>query len=146
MKRHTTLHPLSHDHQNALARALRLRRAADLDAADRRAAVDAFLEFVDDRITPHFREEEALLERAVAATGLTTTATARERLLDEHAALTERFELLRTRRDTEGDLDRDLLRSVGQQLTDHIRFEERELFEQLQHELNDDQLRAVTDG
>ncbi len=145
MKRHEALHPLSHDHQNALARALRLRKAADRDGAARRTEATAFLEFVDARIAPHFLEEEAMLDRAIGISGTDAIRQAREHLGDEHARLRASFEHLRAELRT-GELDPELLHAVGQALTDHIRYEERELFEQLQQELDDHALHAIVGG
>lgn len=143
MKRHDALIAFSHDHQNALARALRLRKAADLDQDGKRAGAAAYLEFVDDRISPHFAEEEAMLDRACEASDLESVRDLQQQLQLQHEQLKTGFEDLRRQLEAGNELDRDLLHDTGQALTDHIRFEERELFEQLQRDLPDDVLRAI---
>lgn len=142
MKRHTALHSLSHDHQNALARALRLRRARDADADDRHAEVTSFLEFATTRLEPHFVEEERLLARAAAlAPDSVAIAAGGARMAADHDSLRAAFTDLATAGVPTGDD----LHALGEQLTAHIRFEERELFEVLQHDVGD-RLRELVDA
>jgi hypothetical protein len=143
MKRHEALHPLSHDHQNALARALRLRRVRDSGEDARRAERTSFVEFANTRLLPHFEEEERLLERAAElAPASTALQAARDRMDVEHAAF--RAEFARLERDADVP-NGNVLYLLGEQLTAHIRFEERELFQLLQHELGD-QLTDLVDA
>jgi hemerythrin-like domain-containing protein len=139
MKRHDALIPLSHDHQHALAQALRLQRSADDDPATQRSTLNEFLQFTDETIESHFAEEELVMRRAVAATGSPTLLAEQERMLDEHAWLRARFADLHqvVRASEHATLDAALLRETGERLTAHVRFEERELFAMLQDELGD---------
>ncbi len=133
MKRHEALHPLSHDHQNALARALRLRRVRDSGEDARRDERTSFIEFATTRLVPHFEQEEQLLERAMhLAPSSAELQAARDRMDVEHAAF--RAEFARMERDADAP-NGNALYTLGEQLTAHIRFEERELFELLQREL-----------
>jgi hypothetical protein len=144
MKRHDALHPLSHDHQNALARALRLRRVRDGDETERRAERDSFVEFAATRLEPHFVEEEALLARAVAlAPEVAQLEQAHERMLDDHARLRESFDVLRATPDVPAG---ERLHEIGELLTTHVRFEERELFELLQQTFQGERLTELVDA
>jgi hypothetical protein len=141
MKRHAALHPLSHDHQNALARALRLRRVRDGDAAARDAERRSFVAFANERLTPHFREEERLVARAVQlAPAVPALEVARARLLDEHERLRAGIAALDEAKDAPDGGD---LHALGELLTAHVRFEERELFELLQREFDGDTLEEL---
>lgn len=135
MKRHDALIPFSHDHQHALANALRLRRASARDDQERRDGALAFLAFVDAELPDHFREEEELLERAAALTNSPELEAEREQLARQHEQLRERFEQLRAAVVHGGVPDGETLHATGTALTAHIRYEERELFEQLQQAL-----------
>jgi hypothetical protein len=144
MHRDPALIPLSHDHQHVLARALRLRRAAPLDAAGRQAGAEAFLAFVDERFAPHFEAEERLLELACAdAPDAAELVAESARLREEHAALLAAVEQLRAACAAGDPLEPELLRVTGQQVTDHVRYEERELFELLQSHFGPDELDAL---
>jgi hemerythrin-like domain-containing protein len=112
---------------SGLIQARALRQAADLDRADRLSAVGAFLEAWRAEIREHFDDEERLLLPLVRSRVL------RDRLLDEHAFL--------RRLAAQGEQDRaaaaadaDLVRRIGDRLHDHIRWEERELFEAVQRD------------
>jgi hypothetical protein len=112
MKRDARLHSLSADHHHALVIARDLERAAD-------AGVAAALRARFDRdLAPHFALEERLLLPALRAAGLDALT---ERTLGEHRALREHLEAAEG-----GDLGR--LRAFAALLTEHVRFEERELF------------------
>jgi hemerythrin-like domain-containing protein len=147
MKRHDALIPLSHDHQHALAQALRLQRSADGDLATQRATLAEFLQFTDASIETHFAEEELVLERAVETSGAPVLRAARDQMLAEHAWLRAKFVELRrmAESETEAGFDSTLLRETGERLTAHVRYEERELFELLQTELGEQLTELVGD-
>lgn len=134
MKRHPALIPFSHDHQNTLARALRLRRADALEPAERRDELDQFLEFARDRVLPHFAAEERAMLRVRDIRRTDEIDAGHRRMLDEHADLRARIDELDQ---VDGDPDAALLQDTGTMLTQHVRFEERDLFELLQRELGD---------
>ena len=133
LKRREELQALSEDHHNALVIALRCRRLAqgkfDTEPADFWASV---VEFVALQITPHFEVEETLLLPALRTLGEAAMA---DRILDEH----ERLRAMIT--DTvpaDGDLH-----AFGQLLDDHIRYEERVVFESTQDRLPADALSEI---
>ena len=129
MKRAAALRPFSEEHHQELAHARRLDRAAAAGVEERvdaaRAYVDAFFaETVD-----HFRrEEETLFPLYVRHAGRTATL---ERILEEHMQLHGLVRALRTHV-AAGDVPADELRSLARLLQEHVRIEERELFEHLQ--------------
>ena len=122
MKRSPELAPLSRDHHVALERALRLRRATP---ADVEAAVAAFRAFFAADGERHFEQEERLLLPAVPA----RDAALAERVRAEHADIRTRAAEL----GTPPDVAR--ARELGEALTAHVRFEERQLFPRLEEAL-----------
>src|SRR4026207_2468233 len=91
MKRHAALIPLSHDHQHALAQALRLRRASERGEDERVETLRDFLQFTREQLKPHFQEEETLLARVTELCDSQDVADAVQRMLDEHTELTSRI-------------------------------------------------------
>jgi len=129
MNRHPALVPFSHDHHHELAHAHRLRKAADGDAAARLAAADAYVATFFSETVEHFRrEEEELFPLYVRHAGTTALL---ERILREHMQLHGLARALRTEAEA-GDVAPETLRSLGELLHDHVRVEERELFEDIQ--------------
>ena len=115
MKRSAALAPLSRDHHHALDAALRLRR-------DREEGVANFEEFFEGHGRRHFEIEEELL------VPLLPQAMA-DRILGEHAEIRARAERLPAEP-----------AELGELLTAHVRFEEREAFAALESALPEDRL------
>jgi hemerythrin-like domain-containing protein len=105
--------------------ALRLRRAPE-DPAE---VLDEFRTFFREQSEPHFAAEERLLVPELPA-------ALAERLLAEHRELRERVAALATA--TAEDL-----RALGELLTAHVRFEEREVFPHLERSLSQDRLSEI---
>ena len=123
MKRHLALQQLSREHHQALKLARLANFAADsgsLPAIAQAAATIA--ERFPDVLEPHFRTEEADLLPALSASGKRALV---ERTLADHSELRRLNRQLATP-------DGATLARFGQLLHDHVRFEERELFETLQ--------------
>lgn len=133
MKRIAALRDLSDDHHTALVLARRCRRTAherpDAAPSRWREVLDAFA----DRLEPHFAIEEQHLLPALDALGEEGLA---QRIRDDHAAL-------RTLRDDPAPVDAERLDAFGRRLERHVRFEEREVFEPVQHRLPAQTLRAI---
>lgn len=123
MKRDPRLADLTRDHHHALVLALTLRRALR-DGSDLREPVVRLLHQFADEIEPHFRVEEATLVPALRALGKAEQALA-QRVEHDHAAL--RAGVQRAERGETAHLA-----AWAQLLDDHVRFEERELFERAQ--------------
>jgi len=127
MKRSQALVPLGHDHHRALEAALRLRRAtAETLAED----LSYFREFwVGHAQRRHFEIEEELLLPAI--TGDEGWDAMADRVRREHGQIREWA-------DTAASVDH--AHALGALLNDHVRFEERELFELLESRLEPDEL------
>jgi hemerythrin-like domain-containing protein len=121
MKRCPALQDLSREHHTALRLALHLKRVA---SGGDEAAVDAACAetraIFASELLPHFREEEQCLLPRLQAAGASAVVA---RTLIEHRALQ------RLVRDLEIP-DRETLLRFAELMTTHVRFEERELFDQ----------------
>jgi hemerythrin-like domain-containing protein len=123
VKRSEALVPLGHDHHVALEAALRLRRAT---AADLDEAVGRFREFwAEHERRRHFEIEEELLLPALEGDADWDDMARRVRF--EHGQIRAAAEALSTVEDA---------RALGELLNDHVRFEERRLFEYLEERLS----------
>ncbi len=120
MKRHPSLLQLSREHHVALKLALDCRKATgNADDAVVAAVSSRVALLFETELEPHFQREEVELLPALATLGEGALVS---RTLAEH-------EVLRTlvRRIEAGD--RAALAPFAEALADHVRFEERELFE-----------------
>ena len=122
MKRSAALAGLSRDHHHALEAALRLTRARPETLDD---ALKHFHEFFEARGARHFELEEAILLPALPASEPGWPELC-DRVLAEHADL-------RARGAEAADVS--AAHELGRRLHDHVRFEERELFEVLEARL-----------
>ncbi len=129
MKRAEALRPLSRDHHAALIVAKTLR-----DASEPEPAGQVFLEFWRSHGILHFRvEEEVLLPGWALHAEVDREAVAR--MLEDHLEI--RREALRL---AERPLPLDELHELGRRLAEHVRFEERELFEMIEEALEPEEL------
>ena len=124
MKRHPALVPLSHDHHHALVHARRLQNEGTAAARD-------FLRFFASETTRHFREEEELVFPLLYADEPESLRV----VLLQHQQLRA---LVRRLRDGE-----DVTAELGVLLEEHIRLEERDLFELIQRVVPEEQLAAI---
>jgi len=125
LRRHAALAPLSREHMSGLVQARNLVRASEADEPARRRAAADFLRVWDSEIREHFDDEERLL------LPLTRDAAMRERLLSEHRDIRA---LSGSCRGSAGGPSPAVLKRLGTLLHDHIRWEERVLFEAVQHD------------
>jgi hypothetical protein len=137
MKRIPELRDLSEDHHHSLALARKARRAAlgeaGLLAGDVWSEVEVH---VHDELVPHFLVEETLIAPGLDAAGETALT---KRLFEDHRALRECV-----RPGNAKSLA--ALGRFGELLENHIRFEERVLFETAQCVLTPESLRAVAEA
>ncbi|MGH2976615.1 MAG: hemerythrin domain-containing protein [Solirubrobacterales bacterium] len=131
MKRHPDLQSLSRDHHQALVVARRLKHVNDEEANAARAA---FIEFWRRHGQLHFRIEEEVLLPGFARVGGAEDPTV-TRVLREHAEI--RLYALRLQG---GEASVQVLRSLGELLTGHVRLEEGELFPAIEAALSPEQL------
>ncbi|MBW6476922.1 MAG: hemerythrin domain-containing protein [Chromatiales bacterium] len=133
MKRVAALRQLSDDHHQGLVLALRAKKAADgKDGLSVDAIWAEVVQRFADELEPHFQIEERYLAPALLDVGEIQLV---QRLHQEHAALRELLEAT--------DHSAASLREFGQMLAQHIRFEERDLFEAAQRLLSSRTLDAI---
>ncbi len=137
MLRDPALHPLSHQHQRGLALCVIIRRTLAEDESEQTrlelaAKVQAAWEL---ELEPHFAVEEQILFPIVK--GRIDEPQLVERLVEEHREIEARI------RDILADPQEHRLRSFAAYLNDHIRCEERRLFEQIQQHLDAEELAAL---
>ena len=125
MLRDKSLIPLSHQHQRALALCVRLDRASPIPDGDLEAWQSEVALHYQQEIRLHFEAEESVL--FPAARKFAELGSLVEELLAEHSALRDKCSQAETRAMSAKDL-----LAFSQQLSAHIRKEERHLFERLQ--------------
>lgn len=129
MKRHTNLQPLSRDHHNGLMFCYRINKGLDNNIDEMRLKKYADW-FYKNHIQEHFRVEEDLIFPLLGSDNkLIKTA------LEQHQSILELFT-------TTTNLS-EVLKSLGLQLEEHIRFEERILFNEIQLQASEQQLKAI---
>jgi len=127
VKRSESLKGLSREHHQALFIAKRLRDEGE-------AALEAFLEFWRNEGRVHFWIEEDVLLPGSGLPGPSQDVDV-ARLLDEHLAIRRQVAAV-----LEGETSDEALGELGQALTDHVRFEERELFPRIEAALPPEEL------
>jgi hemerythrin-like domain-containing protein len=129
MLRDKSLIPLSHQHQHALALCVRIDRASPIPDADLSAWQSEIAQEFRSEIAVHFAAEEQILfpvaKEFKELSGLVID------LLSEHVVLRGLFSRAESQRLSAGELT-----TFARQLSQHIRKEERQLFEIIQQLLS----------
>jgi hemerythrin-like domain-containing protein len=133
MLRDKSLIPLSHQHQKALALCVRIDRAQPIPDADLQAWQAEIEQRFEQEIKIHFSAEEQVV--FPAASRFPELVPLVKELIADHASLCEWFSEAKARRMTA-----EALPTFAQQLSAHIRKEERQLFERLQQLMNKEEL------
>jgi len=136
MLRDKNLVPLSRQHQHALALCVRIDRASPIGDFDLAAWQGEIAQHFQTEIAIHFVAEERIL--FPAARGFHELNALVEELLADHAWLRERFAAAEARRMSAQEIS-----AFGKRLSEHIRTEERQLFERLQELLSTEEFAAV---
>lgn len=136
MLRDKSLIPLSHQHQRALALCVRIDRAQPIPAADLESWQAEIEQLFEQEIKFHFAAEEQVL--FPAASRFPALIPLVEELIADHTRLRESFNQARAR-----TMSTESLPSFAQQLSTHIRKEERQLFERLQQLMNEKDLAVL---
>lgn len=138
MKRIAALKPLSMEHHQGLALAREARAAAktDPDGPEQRKLWSKLEAHATNVLELHFEIEETTLASALSALNDPHITVLLERMHQEHAAL-------RALLSPEGPRTAEQLMHAGELLAQHIRFEERELFELAQTRLDQRALDAI---
>jgi hemerythrin-like domain-containing protein len=133
MLRDKSLIPLSHQHQRALALCVRIDRAQPIPNADLQAWQAEIAHIFEQEIRIHFSAEERVLFPAAHQFPELTLLV--EELIADHATLRKCF----SQAEVHG-MSAENLAAFAQQLSAHIRKEERQLFERLQTLMTSDEL------
>jgi hemerythrin-like domain-containing protein len=133
MLRDKNLIPLSHQHQHALALCVRIDRAQPIPDSELESWQSEIDQHFRQEIEIHFSAEEAVIFPAALKFGELTSLV--DELLAEHAVLRDLFSRARARRMTSKTLH-----AFAQQLSAHIRKEERQLFERMQQLMSSEEL------
>jgi hemerythrin-like domain-containing protein len=136
MLRDKSLIPLSRQHQHALALCVRIDRAQPISITDLQAWQAEIEQQFEQEIKIHFAAEENVLFPAAREFSELTLVV--EELIADHAALRELFSQAEER-----SMSSENLLAFVQRLSNHIRKEERQLFEPLQQLTNPEELAAL---
>lgn len=146
MKRHESLHPLSQHHHFALIEALQIRRAQELPAAKRSAALrkqaEEFVRFWNEAGRQHFREEEEVLLPAYARHANIGDERDVMRMLADHAEIRALIGEIEAALEEGAPLDNKLT-ALGQRLQEHVRLEEDRIFPRIEKALSEKDMRTM---
>lgn len=137
-RRHESLIPLTHDHHHALAQARRLKDVSKLETdTERRNLVNDFLNFYFGRLIRHFHEEEELFFASVVDDARAQDLVGRA--VREHLRLHALVRSVRRQLST-GESDQSQLSEIADLLTEHVRFEEDQLFPLIEELIPEEEL------
>ena len=136
MLRDKNLIPLSHQHQRALALCVRIDRAQPIPESDALAWQIEIAQEFEREIRFHFAAEEEVI--FPAAGRFPELAVLVEELISEHDLLRESF-----MQASAGSMPTEMLPVFARQLSDHIRKEERRLFERMQQLMEPSELSEI---
>lgn len=131
MQRADALKSLSNDHHRALVYAKKARQSTDEAGAS--ALWQELRDYYHQHLQQHFQVEEDHMLSHLRQSGHDVMA---DRLLAEHHAMSQFFA-------TDATRDLDALQHFGELLKQHVRFEERELFNLIQDTLSETALAAL---
>ena len=136
MLRDPALIPLSRDHHHALALCVQIRRALQPSSPEDPASLARYaVSFFDGQMKRHFRQEEdVVFPIAQQHSALRPVVS---ELLSEHIEIAAIVDQLRVH------VSAQALSAFAEKVTDHVRKEERVLFEQAQQILSRDELDRI---
>ncbi len=140
MKRHRSLIPLSHDHQQGLflARVLKKKKSRFKSVPRQPEAKVPFAQSYFRRVlAPHFELEESVLLPEVSGIREDLDRLLQE-MLEDHRRIREMFASLEDSTELEEDLHQ-----LGEALEAHIRKEERQLFQGIQQAFSEGRLEQL---
>jgi hemerythrin superfamily protein len=142
MKRFEQIHYLSWDHRNTLLEAFNIQKYIDTlsDKEISQKRIEAINHYEKD-LLPHFRaEEECLLPRMILNQNVNSDLI--RKTLDDHILIHSLFLLLK-KENSDFQKIKSILKEIAKALNEHIRFEERELFEHSQAILSIDDFNEI---
>jgi hemerythrin-like domain-containing protein len=131
IKRSNELAPLSREHHEGLLFVWKLRQGLGKNVSAERLKKYIFWQW-QNHIKPHFYQEEKILLAFISP-----QQQLAGRMLKEHENIRELILSL------DKEADRNTIAMLADQVNDHIRFEERRLFNYLEESLSSDQLKLV---
>jgi len=138
MKRSKYLTPLSWEHHSALLNANRLQKGL-ANQTSKNILID-FLNYIwENDLSPHFKREENIVFSV--KDWLNVPEPLRNQVLQEHQEMTDLAEQIKTAAD-EQELKR-LMELIAQKVMDHVRFEERTLFPQIEESFSPSALEKI---
>ncbi|MDP2301294.1 MAG: hemerythrin domain-containing protein [Ignavibacteria bacterium] len=141
MKRHPSLIYLSRDHHHGLILAQIVKKEAPHYKGlphDTPGKINYVVSFYENELKNHFDEEEKILFEFIKKKN-EYFESAVNQLQEEHIKLSEYVFRLSNSKNPEADLN-----EFGILLEQHIRFEERELFEKIQTQFSEDELNQLS--
>ncbi len=136
MLRDKNLIPLSHQHQRALALCVRIDRAQPIPARDLESWQAEIEQHFEQEIKIHFSAEEKVL--FPAALQFSELVPLVEELIADHTSLRDWFSQAKAR-----SISAEGLPAFAEQLSAHIRKEERRLFQRLQQLMDEKDLATL---
>lgn len=136
MLRDKSLIPLSHQHQRALALCVRIDRAQPIPGADLDAWRAEVTQQFEQEIKIHFAAEEEVL--FPIARNFAELVSLVDELIAEHDSLRREFVHLE-----KGSMSAEELPPFAKRLSEHVRKEERHLFERLQRLMQPEDMAAL---
>lgn len=128
LKRHEALKPLSRDHHHGLLLCWKIKEGLKKQVSEER--IKAYTDFFfTSQLRPHFKFEE---EEIFPLLGDTHPLIMRA--VNEHIRLAELFK---------EEANKEVFTAIEKELNRHIRFEERELFSELQKTVPEEQLQQI---
>lgn len=132
LKRHQAIVSFSKDHHFGLLLVWKIRQGLQKDISTERVSNYVLFFFKED-LAKHFKEEEQLLFSKLPADD-----KLRNKAEKEHQAICNLVAAIDQKKD-----DSTLLSQLADELEQHIRFEERELFNHLQNNISEKELELV---
>ncbi len=139
MKRHVALRPLSEDHHQALRLAVAIRKNAPQVRLAKKSIEEKLKEAEEvyrDELIPHFEHEEEILFPICKGRDKELDELI-QKVLDEHVMIKKAAENLR-KGDPVENLDK-----FGEMLNNHVRLEERQVFQKIQEVVPEEELEKL---
>lgn len=133
IKRHHAIVSFSKDHHFGLLLSWKIRSGCEKGVSSERIS-NYVLYFFDKDLVNHFKEEEELL-----FTLLPSSDTLKNKAAKQHRSIFKLVENIRTNKNQASGLIQ-----LADELEDHIRFEERELFNHIQQHVSDAELEKIS--
>lgn len=142
MKRFEQIYYLSWDHQSTLMEAFKIQKYVDTFSNEELMQKrQDMIEHYENDLLLHFRtEEECLLPRMILKQNVNFELI--RKTLDDHILIHSLFYLLK-KENSEHQKIKSILKEIAKALNEHIRFEERELFEHSQSILSIDEFNEI---